>query len=298
MHTLDKTQPSRPPNLETFQPVRITRRGSDKRWRFHFWLVLLGAILLVYFFVPFRTNILLLGTDDSPQRGALGRTDTIILTTIVPLKPYVGLLSIPRDLWVTIPNVGEQRINTAYFFAEAQQDGSGPRSIMETIRQDFGVTVHYYALIHMGGLVGVIDALGGVDIQLEKPLGGLPAGAHHLDGAAALAFARERYSADDFLRMVQGQILLQAVLKKMLSPGSWPRLPSVAAALSKVVQSNIPAWQWPRLSFALLRAFWVGMDSRTISREMVTPFTTSGGAQVLAPKWEVIRPLVKEMFNP
>jgi LCP family protein required for cell wall assembly len=244
-----------------------------------------------------RTNILLLGTDDSPERGSLGRTDTIILTTVVPLKPYVGMLSIPRDLWVSVPNVGEQRINTAYFFAEANQPGSGPQAAVQTIRDNFGVHVRYYAVIHMLGLTSVVDTLGGVDINLDSPVGELPAGLHHLNGSDALAFVRERSSSDDFSRMLRTQILLAAVLKKLSHPSTWLSLPSFVVALNQVVDTNIPLWQWPRLLFALLRAFLVGIHSQTITREMVTPFQTSQGAQVLAPNWDAINPLLLQMFG-
>jgi LCP family protein required for cell wall assembly len=241
--------------------------------------------------------VLLLGTDASPVRGEVGRTDTIILTTVVPLKPYVGMMGIPRDLWLPIPGAGEQRINTAYFFAEASQPGNGAQAIMDTVQQNFGVPVHFYALIRMEGLVSVIDALGGVDIVLEHKAGGLKRGTYHMDGAQALAFARERYSADDFSRMQQGQVLIQAVVSKMLSPVSWARLPGLLISLSQTVESNIPIWQWPRLGFSLLRATWFGVDARTIPPEMVTPWTTSGGAQVLAPNWETIQPLMEDMFG-
>ena len=63
--------------------------------------------------------------------------DTIILTTFNPWKPNVGMLSIPRDLWVNIPGVGENRINTAHFFAEANDPGSGPSATMDTIEAEF-----------------------------------------------------------------------------------------------------------------------------------------------------------------
>jgi LCP family protein required for cell wall assembly len=255
------------------------------------------VLLFVYFLAPLRTNMLVLGVDDSLGRGDLGRTDTIILTTVVPLLPYVGLLGIPRDLWVEIPNVGEQRINTAYFFAEANQAGTGASATVEAVRQNFGVPLRYYLVLHMSGLIDFVDALGGVDITLETPLGGLPAGQHHLDGAQALAFVRERYSADDFSRMQQGQILIMASFRKAIQPGNWTRLPGAFWALTQVVDANIPVWQWPRLGFAFLRAVLFGVDSRTITREMVTPFQTSGGAQVLAPNWEAINPLLVDMFG-
>ena len=284
------TQPTR--RLDRFQAVRAIPVRRRKRWPFA-----LLILLLLYFFAPLRTTILLLGTDDSPERGSFGRTDTIILATIVSLKPYVGMLSIPRDLWVSIPNVGEQRINTAYFYAEANQPGSGSRATLQTIHANFGVPVHYYAVIHMLGLTSVVDTLGGVDLDLESAQGELPAGTHHLDGTEALAFVRERSSRDDFSRMLRTQILLLALLKKVLQPSNWLSLPRLILSLRQVVDTDIPIWQWPRLSFALLRAFFFGIDSQTIGPEMVTPFQTSQGAQVLAPNWELINPLLKKMFG-
>jgi len=280
--------------MDRLRPVRAALPPPRRNRR---WSLAVLALILFYFFAPLRTNILLLGTDDSPERGVVGRTDTIILTTVVPLKPYLGMLSIPRDLWVIVPGVGEQRINTAYFFAESNQSGSGPHAAMQTIRENFGVPVRYYAVIHMFGLASVVDSLGGVDIKLDSPMGGLPAGQHHLDGVGTLAFVRERNVSDDFSRMVRAQILIFAMASKILQPSHWDSLPQFIYSLTEVVDTNIPLWQWPRLLFALIRALLFGIDSQTIAREMVRPFQTSQGAQVLAPNWDAIHPLLKKMFG-
>jgi len=293
----DKTQPTRtiaPAEILIGETARAARKRKHRRRLF--WTAVL-ALLLAYFLAPLRTNILILGTDDSPERGQLGRTDTIILTTIIPLKPYVGALGIPRDLWVQIPGVGEQRINTAYFFAEAALPGSGAGAAVETVHQNFGVTVDYHIVLHMFGLVDVIDALGGIDVVLDAPQGGLPSGTHHLDGIQTLSLVRERYSADDFSRMQQGQIVLLASLKKVIDPRYWSRLPGASGAIFQAVETDIPVWQWPRLGFALARASLLGIDNHIIAREMVTPFQTSGGAQVLLPNWEAINPVLLDIFD-
>lgn len=287
------TRPSR--RLDRIQSVRALPGGRRRKTKLL--PLLLLAVLLAYFFAPLRTNILILGTDDSPERGGIGRTDTIILASVVPLKPYIGMLSIPRDLWVEIPGVGGQRINTAYFFAEASQGGSGAAAARATIRQNFGVPVRYHAVIHMAGVVSLVDALGGIDIQLDAPASGYPAGRHHLNGDQALAFARDRSSGDDFGRMQRAQVLISATLGKALQPSAWDGLPQFLAALSQTVDTNIPLWEAPRLLFALLRAPLFGVDSRAITREMVNPTVTTGGAQVLVPDWEAIRPLTREMFG-
>lgn len=302
LSSFDETRPSHMSGMDTFQPISVIRAGTlrelQKRQRrvYLTWTIILGVVF-AYFLAPFRTNVLILGTDDSPERGAIGRTDTIILTTIIPLKPYVGMLGIPRDLWVQIPNVGEQRINTAYFFAESAQRGSGAQATKETLIQNFGVTIDHYLLLHMDGLVDVIDTLGGIDVVLDEPLAGLPVGTHHLDGNQVLALARERHSSDDFTRMKQGQIILLSVIKKVINPMNWSRLPSVSLAAARVIQTDIPVWLWPRLGFALLRAPLFGFDNRIITRDMVTPIITSGGAQVLLPDLEAIKLILFEMFG-
>lgn len=293
---LEKTQPTR--RMDRMQALRpLPARRRSRLMGCCSWPFLLLALIVLYFFAPLRTNLLLLGTDDSLERGSIGRTDTIILATVVPFRPYVGMLSIPRDLWVNVPGVGEQRINTAYFFAESNAPGSGSRAALQTIRDNFGVPVRYYAVIHMTGLTSIVDALGGVDIVLESPIGGFPAGVHHLNGEDALIFVRERSSSDDFSRMVRAQILLSALVKKAISPSYWISLPQFLSSLTEVIDTNIPVWQWPRLLFALLRAFVFGIDSQTITREMVVPFQTSQGAQVLAPNWDAINPLLRRMFG-
>jgi LCP family protein required for cell wall assembly len=295
------TQPTRPDNgLDSFQPVRITRAPKTANRRSCFPLALLGllmAVLLGYLLWPARTNILILGIDGGLGRGDLGRTDTIVLASISPFKPDVGMLSIPRDLWVPIEGVGENRINTAYFFAEANQLGSGSAAAMKVVSQNFHVPVNYYLVLHMDGLLDFINAMGGVDITLAKPTSGYKAGTYHLDGQAALAFARSRAGSDDFSRMVQGQVLIKAVFNRMMQPEVWPQLPEIIRSAKAVVDMNIPLWQWPRLALAVLRVGPSNIDSRTITREMVHPFTTSQGAQVLGPNWEAINTLTREMFG-
>lgn len=287
------TQPTR--RMDHFQAMH--KQPARKRRKIRVYTLILLLLVIAYFLAPIRTNILLLGTDDSPERGNVGRTDSIILASIVPLEPYIGMLSIPRDLWVTIPNVGEQRINTAYFFAEANQPGTGSEAAMETIRRNFGVPVRYHIVIHMSGMAAVVDALGGIDVQLNTSTNGFPAGTHHLNGTQALALARDRSASDDFSRMASAQVLISASLAKLMQPTSWQYLPQFVVALSRTVETNIPLWQYPRLLFVLLRAPLSGVDSRAITREMVDPFVTSQGAQVLLPNRDAIQSLIQNMFG-
>jgi LCP family protein required for cell wall assembly len=258
---------------------------------------LLVLFVAIYLLAPFRTNLLLLGIDYSDPSNWVGRSDTIILTTFLPLDPYIGMLSIPRDLWVNVPGVGENRINTAHFFAEAQERGSGPQAAMQTIRQNFGVDVQYYVRFRFDSVRAIVNALGGVDLNLPEPMAGYPAGPIHLNGNKALAFARNRTNSDDFFRMQHGQLLIKAIVRQSLSPRKWLRLPGVLLAISHSIETNLPVWEWPRLGFALLRLGPDGIDNRTITRQMVTPVIMPTGANVLIPDWNAINPVLMEMFG-
>ena len=243
-----------------------------------------------------RTNILFLGID-SREDNNLGRSDTMILTTFVPSDPYVGMLSIPRDLWLVIPGHGSNRINTAHFFAEAAQPGTGPSAAMETVRQNFGVDVHYYIRLHLIGFIDLVDALGGIDIELPTPRSGYAVGNHHLDGMQALVFVRDREGGDDFSRMENGQIFMFAIARKMLLPSSWFTLPEAWSIIDKNLDTDIPARIIPQLMFTFLRTGIDGLTNRIIDKDMVNPFTTDGGAYVLSPDWEAINPVLLEMFD-
>ena len=187
---------------------------------------------------------------------------------------------------------------TTAFLAEAAQPGSGPRAALETVRGNFGVSVRYFARIRFDGVQDIVDSMGGVTVNLPAPMSGYDAGPHTLNGEQALAFARDRQGSDDFFRMQRGQLLIQSAIVKMVNPLNWGYLPGTVAATMRSVDTNLPLWEMPRMGLALVRATLTDtLNARTISREMVTPFTTNQGANVLLPNWGAINPLLQEMFG-
>ncbi len=298
--TLEETAPSRArahPG-EDMAPVRRVRKKA--RRRFPISAVLLGLILGlaigIYLFAPLRTNILLLGIDRAPEGTSLARSDTMVLFTVIPQRPDVAALSIPRDLWVTIPGAGENRINTAHFFAEDALPGSGPEAAKQVVMVNFGVDVHYYVRVRFDSVVELVDALGGLEIELEGPAAGLAAGTHTLSGEESLAFVRSR-QGDDFFRMANGQLFVRALFRQLLRPRSWASTPAVVQVAVRGVDTDVPIWEWPRIGLALLRAGPDGVKTRAISRDMVGGFTTPSGAQVLLPNWDRINPVLLELFG-
>jgi LCP family protein required for cell wall assembly len=259
-------------------------------------VIILLITIIVYINAPGRTNILILGIDSRDQ-STLGRSDTMILTTFMPSKPYVGMLSIPRDLWVEIPDYGYNRINVANFLGEANEPGSGPYLVIETIQHNFGIDVDYYVRINLFGFLELIDSLGGIDIAFPNPTSGYEAGLHHLNGEQALAVVRDRANSDDFSRMERGQIVVKALINTLIKPSSWLKIPATTQILIDNLETNVPFWRWLQFPFTVLRIGINNIDNRTIDRTMVSPFTSEGGAAVLAPRWEEINRVLLEMFE-
>lgn len=174
-----------------------------------------------------RVTILVMGLDARPQQaaGTRSRTDTMFLVTLDPKTKMAGILSIPRDMWVTIPGYGEGRINEAFPIGGAQL-------AMRTVEEVLGVNVQYYVLIDFVGFTRLIDTLGGIDVDVPEHVRQLdyspddapynfvpkdfPPGRHHMNGEDALAYARIRTGTNDLDRIRRQQLILFAVLDKAL----------------------------------------------------------------------------------
>jgi LCP family protein required for cell wall assembly len=118
-----------------------------------------------------RTNILLLGSDTWATDDNYGHTDSIVVVTLDPTSKRAAMLSIPRDLWVSIPGYGENRINQAYRLGEIKQHpGGGPALIKETIEANFGIRIDHYALVKSTGFAQIIDMMGGIEVCVPETL--------------------------------------------------------------------------------------------------------------------------------
>jgi LCP family protein required for cell wall assembly len=271
--------------------------------------LLIAALLL---FPPARANILLLGVDRRPDETTWAtRTDTMMLTTLAPPTPYVGLLSIPRDLYVQLPSGDWNRINTAHFFAEAYAPGTGPQAAMQTAQNNFGVDVHHYARVDLMGFVRIVEAMGGIEIEVPEALFddayptddygtttiSFAPGQQHMDGEQALAYARSRHYSSDFDRAARQQLVLQAIAAQLLRPATWPRWPKILAALAQSVETDITPVEALRFAPLLIQFSPAQWDRRVIEGALVQPFTTEGGAAVQQPVWDQINPVLMEMFG-
>ena len=149
------------------------------------------------------------GTDDS---------DSLMLLHMGSGRPV--LISIPRDSYVPIPGHGDNKINAALAYG-------GPQLLVQTVESVTGLKINHYMGIGFGGLVSVVNTIGGVRICLSSGINDsysgadLSAGCHNLNGTQALAFVRDRHSfADSDLQRIQDQrAFLKALLAKATSPG-------------------------------------------------------------------------------
>ena len=205
-----------------------------------------------------NTNVLLLGTGGGDHDGA-DLTDTIILASIDQNNKLVPMLSIPRDFYVDIEDLGGgQRINGVYETGKDKYDSvTGIKYVQEAIEEITGVDIHYYVKIDFDGFRDIVDSLGGVDIYVDEaihdpyyPKEGtilyetfdLPSGQQSLDGETALKYARSRKTTSDFDRSKRQQKLLFAIKKKamqknvLLNPG---KITDLYGAVKQNIETNL-----------------------------------------------------------
>lgn len=286
------------------------RRGCRSRWRWGLFALFMtpvlccGWSLLIYLiFPPPPTDILILGLDSRAGEGAAARTDSIMLLGIVPGQLQVSLLSMPRDLFIEVPGYGSQRVNTINLLGEQAATGSGPALLAASIQATFGVGVDRFVRLDFQGFVRLIDAVGGVTIDVERAIvddayptedGGTVSirfdpGLQHMDGERALIYARTRHTSDDYQRAVRQQQIIGALAGRLLNPLVWP---GALAALGSSMETDLTIGDMLGLSLPVL-VNRGRFDQLVIDREWIV-----GSAQGHAmPNLERLIPWLRPRFN-
>jgi LCP family protein required for cell wall assembly len=225
-----------------------------------------------------RLNILLIGSDQRPNEGTYN-TDTLIVVSIDPVTRQVAMFSLPRDSTnVPLPpgplanaygGVYPQKINSLFTAVRNRADlvagnnkTRGYNALKETLGYLYGLDIKYFVEVNFNGFKKVVDAMGGVTINVQVPVIDdtypsdtgrrarvyIPAGIQHMTGAEALVYARSRHGSDDFDRGYRQQRVLTSLREQANIANLIPRIPDLLAAVRDTVKTDIPQGELAKLA--------------------------------------------------
>jgi LCP family protein required for cell wall assembly len=263
-----------------------------------------------------RVTVLLLGLDyrDWEAQEDASRSDTMILLTLDPQSKTAGILSIPRDLWVSIPGFQHGKINTAYYLGDAYQlPGGGPALAVKTVENLIGVPINYYAQVDFAAFVRFIDEIGGVKVDVPAPITidllgtgaktkkKLQPGVQVLPGEWALAYARNRYTeGGDFDRAARQQQVIMGIREQILRVDMLPNLiakaPTLYNELASSIRTNLTLDEVIGLALVAQSVPDEGIKRGIIDKDNVYFGNSPDGLSILIPIPDDIQNLRDEIF--
>lgn len=265
-----------------------------------------------------RINVLIIGLDSVPGRTAT-LTDTLMVASLDPVGKTVVLLSIPRDL-VDTPlgngNVFGPKLNSLMSFAERNPDqfpAGGKRAVQDAVSVLLDQRIHYTATMDMLGFVRMIDALGGVDIDVAEGFTDpmydgygfgqmgwtVASGANQFDGLNALAYVRSRKATgeSDFTRQERQQQVLLALRAKLTAGGSLVfALPGLLDALGDTVTTDFPVDELPAVA-AIFDEIDTDAIVRVVIRSPLVAGATNSYGSVQVPDVQAIQAMARQLFG-
>ncbi|MEA3350594.1 MAG: LCP family protein [Chloroflexota bacterium] len=260
-----------------------------------------------------RITILLLGVDDRVWMTNDGppRTDVIILVTINPENKTMGMLSLPRDLWVDVPGYGNHKINQAYFLGVADAYPSGGAGLaLATVEKFLDVDIPYYVRIDFNTFVHLINKIGGVKLNVPKEIKldfgdgnikQLQRGVQTLPGDYTLAYVRARHTdGGDFDRMARQQLVLDAIKQRVtdfdLIPTLMREFPSIYQEVADGTSTNLTLQQIVQLAKLGGDIPRENILYMTIGLDRVSPDMNVRGEYILRPDITEIKSLRNAVF--
>lgn len=261
-----------------------------------------------------RVNILLLGIDRRPGEAFVSRTDSIMLISVDPVDHQASVLSVPRDLYVIIPGRGRDRINTAFVYGALGDNPAGGAALArQTVEYNLGVPINHYILVDFGAVIGGIDALGGIDVDVPFVINDptypdmnygydplyIPAGLQHFDGLTALKYARTRHVDNDFGRAQRQQQVILAARDKALNLGIGSMIlkaPDLYEQLERGIRTDLSLDQIVRLARTVSDIKAEDIRRDVIDYDYVYSHLTESGSQVLVLDNAKAAPLIRSLF--
>lgn len=256
------------------------------------------------------TNILLLGSDRRPNTPNW-RTDVMMIIAIDDATKQVGVISLPRDIYVDeIPDHRGNKINVIDYLGEQDEpNGGGPKLLGQIIENKIGVPIDHYIRFDFEAFKRLVDAMGGVEIEIDCPLydpqgydqGGLPLaldkGVHRLNGGEALSYVRSRLVGGDLERERRQQRFAWAVRSQILNENLLARVPAMYQALNANVQTDLGL----RDAIKLVR-FALNLDADNVHGFVVNDPSMikegyAGDMWVWYPNWANIAKAAKGLFD-
>ena len=266
---------------------------------------------------PGVVHVILLGTDRRPTDDGW-RTDTMILVSIDLRNRTASMVSIPRDLYVAIPGQGKTRLNLADNIGEAQHyPGGGPALLKAILERDLGLTFDRYVRIDFQGFSEMIDAVGGIDVDIRCPtelwvpnmkspgeyllVRSFPASMQHMDGELALLYSRCRAHTPVFDRDRRQREVLLAIRNRVLElgiPGLLPKLFPLLDSMEHHVQTDLEPVEIVALAQLVSEIPPSNIRQRTIDLSVAPEWYTAEGAWVMLPGRKLIKELMVGRLEP
>ncbi len=250
-------------------------------------------------------NILLIGVGGESHPGGT-LADSIMIASIDPQTKTISLLSVPRDLYVSIPGDGKEKINAAHSIGESgKTKGGGPVLLKQVVTTALDVPIDYFIRIDFDGFKEIIDTIGGITVDVQKAIKdplypdaqmkgydpfSITAGIHQLDGKTALKYARSRETTSDFDRARRQQEIIIAIRDKMLSAkvlANPKKVTDIVTLLGKHILTDMNASDMEH--FILLAKDFGKPTIRTqvlgsTENNLLTSGRSPGGASIIIPK--------------
>ncbi len=211
-----------------------------------------------------RVNILLMGVGDTGHAGE-NLSDTIMVISYDVKTKQAAMISVPRDLYVKIDEYGSAKINAAHAYGEYYKySGGGPALAEKTVSEVLGIPINYYARVDFTGLKDIVNAVGGIEVNVEEDLydplypadDGLRGkalyiekGQQHMNGDTALRYSRSRETTSDFDRARRQQQVLVAIKDKVMSVDTFlnpKKIADIATALGNHLKTDFSVNEIPR----------------------------------------------------